>query len=87
MDQLYLPCLAEMFDVMVDVQELVDHRSLESRAAETRNYKRMGLRSALIAMHFAQLIVRYTHSGEKRLTVNNLRVTLTATNRCGKYTI
>ncbi|KAF2652100.1 hypothetical protein K491DRAFT_681601 [Lophiostoma macrostomum CBS 122681] len=47
-----LPCLADMFDAMVDVQELVDHRSLESRAAETCKQERMGLRSALIAMRF-----------------------------------
>lgn len=43
-----------MFDAMVDVQDLVDHRSLQSRAAETRKHERTGLRSALIAMGFAK---------------------------------
>jgi hypothetical protein len=43
-----------MVDSMVDVQELVDHRSLESRTAETRKHERMGLHSALIAMRFSK---------------------------------
>ncbi|KAK3202124.1 hypothetical protein GRF29_161g246338 [Pseudopithomyces chartarum] len=48
-----LPSLADMFDAMVDVQELVDHRSLETRAAEIHPNERLGLRSALIAMRFS----------------------------------
>lgn len=57
-----LPCLADMFDAMVDVQELVDHRSLKSRAAETRKHERMGLRSALIAMRFAKPVASATRT-------------------------
>ncbi|KAF2450197.1 hypothetical protein P171DRAFT_502600 [Karstenula rhodostoma CBS 690.94] len=57
-----LPCLAEMFDAMVDVQELVDYHSLESRAAETRKHERMGLRSALIAMRFAKPVASATRT-------------------------
>jgi hypothetical protein len=57
-----LPCLADMFDAMVDVQELVHHRSLESHAAETRKHERMGLRSALIAMRFAKPVASATRT-------------------------